>query len=384
MKAFNLAFIFTRDSQTVDPLFIKAIALFNANQHEDAMQRAQEPVVACPNANTLVCRTVEAYLHAQIGIDVLDSSRYDETADHFTTAINISTFLPESAIHSRYGDFAVLFGWEFRPLWQIANKKRCHALLRVGRPGEALKLYRCMMDMNDNATKATCFDWCTDCNTYLRSLCDAAFKQECIMFYTANGVADLIGSGDAALAAGEYDRAIEIWRAGKKHLEHARMDYSKISGSQGIDARALVDILPGMRRARERLQSVSRRVTTLQDIAYSLFGTFGVQLPIMYGEKKQNRTAFAGDGSSVRGHCLPADITSYEAQPHPLPSISANEMQISVFAPRHSGNLKLAVKLRNILYQLSAYDSAVHIVCVEGVALAELPPRYVRMHYGDE
>ncbi|KAG1786316.1 uncharacterized protein HD556DRAFT_1240588 [Suillus plorans] len=61
----------------------------------------------------------------------------------------------------------------------------------------------------------------------------------------------------------------------------------ELQGTTGIDARALVDILPGMRRARERLQCVSRRVTTLQDIAYPLFGTFGVQLPIVYGEKKQ-------------------------------------------------------------------------------------------------
>jgi hypothetical protein len=33
---------------------------------------------------------------------------------------------------------------------------------------------------------------------------------------------------------------------------------------------------------------VSSRVTTWQeDIAYSLFGMFGVNLPVIYGEKKQ-------------------------------------------------------------------------------------------------
>ncbi|KAG2056256.1 hypothetical protein BDR06DRAFT_953247 [Suillus hirtellus] len=41
MKAFDLASIFIRDSQTIDLLFIKAIALFNANQHKDAMQRVK-------------------------------------------------------------------------------------------------------------------------------------------------------------------------------------------------------------------------------------------------------------------------------------------------------------------------------------------------------
>jgi tetratricopeptide (TPR) repeat protein len=41
----------------------------------------------------------------------------------------------------------------------------------------------------------------------------AAFKQECSAFYAANGVTDLAVSGDVALAAGEYDRAIEIYSA---------------------------------------------------------------------------------------------------------------------------------------------------------------------------
>jgi tetratricopeptide (TPR) repeat protein len=44
-------------------------------------------------------------------------------------------------------------------------------------------------------------------------LIGAAFKQECSTLYAANGVADLAVSGDVALAAGEYDRAIEIYSA---------------------------------------------------------------------------------------------------------------------------------------------------------------------------
>jgi hypothetical protein len=71
---------------------------------------------------------------------------------------------------------AQLFGWDLRPLWQIANKKRCHAHLRAGKPGEALKSYRYMMDMSDEATKVSCLDWCTgksfgmpmDYNAHLR------------------------------------------------------------------------------------------------------------------------------------------------------------------------------------------------------------------------
>ncbi|KAG1781549.1 hypothetical protein EV702DRAFT_1071617 [Suillus placidus] len=44
-----------------------------------------------------------------------------------------------------------------------------------------------------------------------------------------------------------------------------------------------------MRGTREKLQWASSHVTTLhEDIAYSLLGIFGVRLPVIYGEKKQN------------------------------------------------------------------------------------------------
>ncbi|KAG2358837.1 hypothetical protein BDR07DRAFT_1488907 [Suillus spraguei] len=63
----------------------------------------------------------------------------------------------------------------------------------------------------------------------------------------------------------------------------------ELEDATGIGARALVTFRPGMSGAREKLQWASKRATTLQqDVAYSLFGIFGVTLPAMYGEKKQN------------------------------------------------------------------------------------------------
>ncbi|KAG2357192.1 hypothetical protein BDR07DRAFT_1612658 [Suillus spraguei] len=57
------------------------------------------------------------------------------------------------------------------------------------------------MDAADEATKALSLGWST------------AFKQDCSMLYAAAGVTDLVASGDAALAAGNYDRAIELYSA---------------------------------------------------------------------------------------------------------------------------------------------------------------------------
>jgi len=57
----------------------------------------------------------------------------------------------------------------------------------------------------------------------------------------------------------------------------------------GINGQALTEFQPGMTGAREKLQWTSMRVTTLpEDIAYSLFGIFGVRLPIIPGETKQD------------------------------------------------------------------------------------------------
>lgn len=41
------------------PNRFQAIALFNANQHEDAMERIHELATACHSADTLACRMVE-------------------------------------------------------------------------------------------------------------------------------------------------------------------------------------------------------------------------------------------------------------------------------------------------------------------------------------
>ncbi|KAG1722583.1 hypothetical protein EDD22DRAFT_935209, partial [Suillus occidentalis] len=95
------------------------------------------------------------------------------------------------------------------------------------------------------------------------------------------------------------------------------------------------------------------RVTTLQeDIAYSLFGIFGVHLPVIYGEKRQNALgrllqeiiAHSGDISALDwvgqssnfNSCLPAEIFSYKALPYTPPSLSEHDMQTSVSTLRNN------------------------------------------------
>ena len=112
----------------------------------------------------------------------------------------------------------------------------------------------------------------------------------------------------------------------------------ELEDATDIDPGALIAFHPGMRDAREKLQWVSTRVTTVpKDTAYSLFGIFGITLPVIYGEQKQNAlgrllqeivtqsgdiTALDWVGkSSEFNSCLPVDIISYNSPPYTLPSL---------------------------------------------------------------
>ncbi|KAG2353482.1 heterokaryon incompatibility protein-domain-containing protein [Suillus spraguei] len=158
----------------------------------------------------------------------------------------------------------------------------------------------------------------------------------------------------------------------------------EMGDATGIDAQALIAFRPGMRDAREKLQWVSARVTTWQeDIAYSLFGIFGVRLPVIYGEKKQSAlgrllqevVAQSGDisaldwvgESSEFNSCLPADITSYKAPPYTMPSLSEGDIETSISSLRHVMGVDFVLKLYALLDNLNAPRFAncrLHLPCI--------------------
>ncbi|OAX39581.1 hypothetical protein K503DRAFT_799531 [Rhizopogon vinicolor AM-OR11-026] len=150
-RAFDLASIFTDgDPKTYHLLFlIKSIALFRANQHAEAIRRVRELAAACPDADTtLASRTIEVYLLIQLGNNAMDRACPTEATGHFTAAVNAGTFLTKSPVDSKYEEFVVLFGCDLNSLWQTANQKRCHALLKAGRLAEVFEAFRYMADMS--------------------------------------------------------------------------------------------------------------------------------------------------------------------------------------------------------------------------------------------
>ncbi|KAG2135248.1 WD40-repeat-containing domain protein [Suillus clintonianus] len=165
MEAFDLAFVFSnRDPMNIDLLLlIKAVALFNAGRHDEAMRRVQDLATACQQLDTLSCRVVEAYLLVQLATIDFQSGQYNEAADQFTANINTITrlFLHAALLEPRWKIFTLLFGWDFDSLWQTVNQRRCDSLLRAGRLTEAVESHQYMMSRISDAAKDSCLEWST-------------------------------------------------------------------------------------------------------------------------------------------------------------------------------------------------------------------------------
>ncbi|KAG2743305.1 hypothetical protein P692DRAFT_201795013 [Suillus brevipes Sb2] len=173
--AFDVASMFTnKDSNTNHfLLLIKAIALFNAAQNEEAIFLVKELADACPNVDILGCRVVEAYLHVQLGIDAFDGARHNEAADHFTAAVHSGAFSSKH-IHLIYEDLTVLFGCDLESLVLKTHQKRCQAFLSAGKSDEALKAHKFMMDAIDEPAKASCLEWSNE----FKEQCNALTAQD--------------------------------------------------------------------------------------------------------------------------------------------------------------------------------------------------------------
>ncbi|KAG2743754.1 hypothetical protein P692DRAFT_20168015 [Suillus brevipes Sb2] len=167
------------------------------------------------------------------------------------------------------------------------------------------------------------------------------------------------------------------------HKKSARI-MQELGDATGIDPRALVDFHPDMKSAREKLKWASTRTTTRQeDIAYSLFGIFGVRLILDYGEKKQHALGRllqeivdqSGDisaldwvgKSSEFNSCLPADIASYEDPACELSPLSEDAIQTSISSLRNTVAVGSASELYTLLSEQPAPRFAqrrLHLPCM--------------------
>ncbi|KAG2363741.1 heterokaryon incompatibility protein-domain-containing protein [Suillus spraguei] len=252
IRVFNLAF----KHVNISLLFLfhdsfQVVMLFDANQRDDAILRVQQLAAARPNVDTLACSIVEGYLRLQI--NDLDGVHGEKTANNFTAVFNTIAGASKSTICSESDDFVLLFGWDLEFLWRTANQKRCDTLLRAGRLREAHESYRYIMDISDEAAKATYLDW------------SATFMQKCNALYAPNGIAGLAASGDTAFIAKDYDSTA---RCKKMLWEDAPLDAQKIielDPSSYVGYQLKHAALHGAQRPNEAIEAFETMLQKLDD-----------------------------------------------------------------------------------------------------------------------
>ncbi|KAG2346810.1 hypothetical protein BDR05DRAFT_981412 [Suillus weaverae] len=233
MEAFDLAFVFSnRDPVIIDLLLlIKAISLFNANHHDEAMRRVQE---LAQHSDALPCSIINSYLRVELAKIAFEDERYSEAADRLKDSIPSITdlFSRKILVDPGLKIFTVLFGWDFDSLWQTANKIRCDAFLRADRVTEAVESYQYMTSKIDEAAEDTCLEWST---ALLWDHC-LAFKKNC--------TAHCISKGDEALATSNYETAVELYSLGiglDSSCESLFVRRSKVNIERNLHAEALHD-----------------------------------------------------------------------------------------------------------------------------------------------
>ena len=112
---------------------------------------------------------------------------------------------------------------------------------------------------------------------------------------------------------------------------------------------------PGLPSIAEIMSWASRRVTTrIEDIAYSLMGIFGVQMPLLYGE---GRNAFQNDSvgsASLFQDAYPDTLGlfsrhSHKAIPNDIHvSLTYSIMKLKFETSKHSCNCKVDLRVGKI------------------------------------
>ncbi|KAG1870539.1 WD40-repeat-containing domain protein [Suillus tomentosus] len=106
--AFDLASTFANEDSKIILLLVKAIAIFNADQHEESITFVRELAATCPNHDSLACRVVEVYMRVQLGVNAMNDALPNHAADHFTAAVQSSALLSTSTIYPACDDFVVV------------------------------------------------------------------------------------------------------------------------------------------------------------------------------------------------------------------------------------------------------------------------------------
>ena len=160
-----------------------------------------------------------------------------------------------------------------------------------------------------------------------------------------------------------FTRDWSLYRGISSNHKENNAILGELEQTTGIMSGHLSSFRPGVDDARRRLQWASTRCTTRpEDIAYSLFGVFGLYLPVLYGESAENALgrllaeviSQSGDTSildwvgqpSAFHSCFPDSILPYQT-PLQLPSLGRTS------SPNIQDSLQSVIPVREMHLTLS-------------------------------
>ncbi|KAG1838255.1 CHAT domain-containing protein [Suillus subluteus] len=242
-------------------------------------------------------------LCAANGDVALTGSNYDREIDLYSAAINLNS-ASDVVLASRTKANMGKMIWmealldaqkdiELDPLYYLGYNLKHAALLGTRRHDEAIQTFQTMLSKLDRAPDIQTRKLCqrhlrpSEGERVIRRVVDAQLNNAPLrVFDTTTG---LLCDREAQISA--FKTSIEYKELLSSTITHPdfvmkRTIMQELKDAPGIDRPAVVTFRPSMSGAREKLRWASTRVTTRQeDIAYSLFGIFGIYLPVHYGEK---------------------------------------------------------------------------------------------------
>ncbi|KAG2065660.1 WD40 repeat-like protein [Suillus decipiens] len=163
--AFDLALsLAARDSVSYLLLFlIKAIAIFNANAHEEAMKCIDVVAEVSSDTDLVMCKVVQIYFYAEMALAASKANIREKAIKYIDAAIRIVDDIAyyhslKKMDFSMYTEFVVMFGWDLESLWLTVRKYKCLILVRTCNV-ESLEYYRSLMQECDEAQKTSLRLW---------------------------------------------------------------------------------------------------------------------------------------------------------------------------------------------------------------------------------
>lgn len=161
----------------------------------------------------------------------------------------------------------------------------------------------------------------------------------------------------------------------------------ELEDATGVAAHDLLAFHPGLANIRVKLRLASTRETTVSvDMAYGLFGIFGLTMPVIHGESQQNAlgrlfqeiVARSGDVDCLSWVGRPSEFNStfpdhiqvYQHAPHTVPHVAEADMERQVVELRRAWTREKQVQATTFYQKLDMLPPArctnqhLHLPCI--------------------